>query len=85
MIILIEEHFKTLLEGLYERKEGFTLSLIKIAPEGLNCVGWGVFIQTEHTTARLKYVYQDRAKALAKLDSLLPQSSIIHITTEDHG
>ena len=67
MIILIEEHFKTLLEGLYERKEGFTLSLIKIAPEGLNCVGWGVFIQTEHTTG------------------LLPQSSIIHITTEDHG
>ena len=85
MIILLEEHFKTLLDGLYEKKEEYTLSLIKIAPDGLNCVGWGVFIKTEHTTARLRYIYQDRAKALAKLDSLLPTSSIIHITTEVHA
>ena len=34
---------------------------------------------------QVKVRLSDRAKALAKLDSLLPQSSIIHITTEDHG
>lgn len=83
MIILLEEHFKTLIDGLHERNDRYTLFLHKTAPEGLNYVGWAICVQTEHTIARLKYIYPDRAKAFAKLDALLPDTpATILIKTE---
>lgn len=76
IIEIIESHAKTLLAGFIERKETFTINLLQTAPEGLDVVGWGIFIKSDNLHARLRYIYKDRAKALAKLDSLLPNTSI---------
>lgn len=81
MIIMLEEHVKTLINGFIERDEGFMLTIDKTAPEGLNLVGYGVYITSEHVQARLRYVYKDRNKALAKVHELLPENQKIIITT----
>lgn len=81
MLILLEEHLKTLIQGFYERNEGFTLRTEIISPEGLDLVGWGVFIKAGNLDARLRYVYKDRSKALAKISDLLPNRQTIIITT----
>jgi|LSQX01.1.fsa_nt_gb hypothetical protein len=77
---MLEEHFKLLIDGLIERNEHFSIFIKKTAPEDLNIVGFAIFIQTNHVIARLRYVYKERSKALAKIDSLLPDNISIQMS-----
>lgn len=81
-IEVIEEHAKTLIAGFLERGEGFTLSVRLISPEGLNLVGYGIFISSGDLTVRLRYVYKERSKALAKLDALVPARLSVSIQVD---
>jgi|LSQX01.3.fsa_nt_gb acyl transferase domain-containing protein len=73
----IEEHFRLFLISQTEQKKKYTIEIKRVAPDNLSVVGYGIFIHTEHMTARLRYIYKDRAKALAKLDELIPEQSSI--------
>ena len=79
IVEIIEEHAKTLIAGFLEREEGFTITIRLISPESLDFVGYGVFITSGDLKVRLRYVYQDRAKALAKLDTLIPPRQSVSV------
>lgn len=76
-LVFIEDHFRRFVDGLVERNDPFSFHIKKVAPDNLDVVGYGIFVQTNHLTARLRYIYKDRAKALAKLDELIPEQSSI--------
>lgn len=76
---MIEEHLKLFITGLIERNDNFRIFIKKIAPEDLEIVGFGIFVETNSLRVRLRYVYKTRAKALAKLDDLLPTNTSIEL------
>lgn len=79
-LVFIEDHFKLFVQGCVKRNDDFQIIIKKIAPDDLNIVGFAIFIQTNHVIARLRYVYKERSKALAKIDSLLPDNVSIQMS-----